>query len=95
MKKILVLSVVLVVIFLVSGSALAWGRPYYRGGFGFGISIGPPVIAAPPYYGGYYAPNSYYGPGYYNGYRPWVAGHWERRWTPYGWQRYWVPGYWR
>jgi hypothetical protein len=99
MKKLLVISLILLGIFLSSGSALAWRGPYYgHGHFGF-IIPPPPIWLAPPpvYYRGYYPPPSYYGPDYYyNGpSRYWVPGHWESRWTPYGWQRVWIPGYWQ
>lgn len=90
MKKLMILSLVLLIVFMITGPAWAW---HHRG---FGVFIGPPVVLAPPvYYGGYYAPYSYYGPGYYYGPRVWIPGHWEQRWTPYGWQRFWLPGYWR
>ena len=93
MKKILMISLILIGIFLSSGSAFAW-----HGGFGhFGVFIAPPpVFVGPPavYYRGYYPP--YYGPDYYSGpSRYWVPGHWDSRWTPYGWQRACVPGYWQ
>jgi len=95
MKKLLIISLILLGIFsgifLSSGSAFAWHRGH------FGVFIGPPrVWVGPPavYYRGYYPP--YYGPDYYSGpSRYWVPGHWESRWTPYGWQRFWVPGYWQ
>jgi len=93
MKKLLMISLIVIGIFLSSGSAFAWHH-----GFGhFGVFIAPPpVFVGPPavYYRGYYPP--YYGPGYYSGpSRYWVPGHWGSRWTPYGWQRAWVPGYWQ
>jgi hypothetical protein len=96
MKKFIMVSLILLAIFLSSGSALAW-----HSGFGrFGIFIAPPPlwVAPPPvYYRGYYPPLSYYGPDYYyNGpYRSWVPGHWESQRTPYGWERVWIPGYWQ
>ena len=88
MKKIIMISVLLLTIFLSSGSALAWHRGH------FGIFVAPPPLwVGPP---AYYSPPAYYGPGYYysSPYRVWVPGHWERRWTPYGWERAWIPGYW-
>ena len=93
MKKILIMSIVLVTLLLSFGTASAhW---YHRFYFGFALpplsiwAPPPPVVAPPPYpyYHGY-------GPGYY-GYRVWVPGYWEQTWTPYGWRRTWVPGYWR
>ncbi len=99
MKKLLMITLIILAIFLSSGSASAWYRPY--GGFGhFGVFIAPPPIwVAPPpiYYRGYYSPPSYYGPDYYYNapYRGWVPGHWENRRTPYGWERAWIPGYWQ
>lgn len=98
MKKIIMISLILLAIFLSSESALAW-RGHYRGHGHFGVFIAPPVFVAPPpfYYRGYYPPPGYYGPDYYyrEPYRDWVPGHWEERWTPYGWERVWIPGYWR
>ncbi len=96
MKKLLVICLMMVGIFvgifLSSGStAFAW----HGGHFGAFIAP-PPLLAGPPalYYRGYYPP--YYGPGYYGGpSRYWVPGHWENRWTAYGWQRVWAPGYWQ
>ena len=97
MRKFLIISIVLITIFLVTGAASAWYRPHRHHHYGFGVFIGPPVIWAPPLYYRYpYYPD--YSPpyGYYNyGYRVWVPGHWEERWTPYGWERVWIPGYWR
>jgi hypothetical protein len=97
MKKLIVISLILLAIFLSSGSAFAWYRPYHSH---FGVVIAPPPIwVAPPavYYRGYYPPPIYYGPDYYYSepHREWVPGHWEERWTPYGWERVWIPGYWR
>jgi hypothetical protein len=97
MKKLIMISLILLAIFLSSGSALAWHRHFH--GYGhFGIFIAPPPLWIPPppaiYYRGYYPPPAYYGP-YYEPYRAWVPGHWEERQTPYGWERIWVPGYWR
>jgi len=98
MKKIIMISLILLAIFLSSESALAW-RGHHRGHGRFGVFIAPPVWIAPPpvYYRGYYPPSSYYGPDYYyrEPYRDWVPGHWEERWTPYGWERVWIPGYWQ
>ena len=96
MKKLLVISLIVLGlgIFHSSGSAFAWHR-----GFGpFGISIAPPPLwAGPPaLYPRYYGPGYYSSPGYYSGpTRYWVPGRWESRWTAYGWQRVWVPGYWQ
>lgn len=98
MKKLIMISLILLVIFLNSGSALAWRGHYHRH---FGIIISPPPIwiAPPPiYFRGYYPPPyGYYGPNYYYDYpyRVWVPGHWEERWTSYGWEKVWIPGYWR
>jgi hypothetical protein len=94
MKKIIMISLILLTIFLLSGSASAW-RGHHRGHFGIFI-VPPPIwVASPPvYYRGYYPPPSYYPPDYYETYRVWVPGHWVERWTPYGWQRVWIPGYW-
>ena len=90
MKKLLILGVVLVIVFLSVGSALAWrGHP----GGHFGIFIGPPVFFFPPppiYPRYYYPPDYYYDPGY----RVWVPGYWDYSETPYGWQRIWIPGHW-
>ena len=98
MKKLLMISLILLAIFLSSESALAW-RGHHRGHGRFGVFIAPPVLIAPPpiYYRGYYPPPGYYGPDYYyrEPYRDWVPGHWEERWTPYGWERIWIPGYWQ
>ena len=94
MKKFIMISLVLLVIFLTSGSALAWHR-HHRGHFGIFIAPPPIWIAPPPvYYRGYYPPPGYYPPDYYEPYRVWVPGHWEERGTPYGWERIWIPGYW-
>jgi hypothetical protein len=100
MKKFLTVSLVGVIFLMTAGTASAhWG-----GRYGFGVSIGPPIVVpAPPppvYYRGYYPPPYYYGPGYYGpGYygpsnRTWVPGRWEWRMGPYGWERAWIPGYW-
>jgi hypothetical protein len=93
MKKFIMISVLLLTIFLSSGSALAW----HRGHFGIFIAP-PPVWVGPPgfYYRGYYPQPSYYGPDYYyhEPYRVWVPGHWEGRRTPFGRERTWIPGYW-
>lgn len=94
MKKLIMISLILLIIFLISGSALAWYR-YPHGRFGIFISP-PPIWRGPPavIYRGYYPPPYYYSPDYYNPYRVWVPGHWEERWTPNGWERVWIPGYW-
>lgn len=91
MKKVLILSVILLSVLATVGIASA----HWRFGFG-GAFIAPPVVVAPPYahYRPYYPPDDYYGYGYPGyGYRRWVPGHWEQRWTPYGWKRVWIPGY--
>ena len=65
-KPILIMTgLILLTLFLSSGSALARHRGYF-GGF----IAPPPFWAGPPavYYGGYYPPPGYYGPGYYSGY---------------------------
>jgi len=96
MKKILLLSTLLLVFCLTTGIASA------RVFCGFGLPlppvvIGPPVITAPPpaYY--YPYPYAYYGPDYYGyyGYRVWVPGYWGSIWTNHGWGRAWHPGHWR
>ena len=99
MKKLIMISLILLAIFLLSESAFAW-RDHYRGHGHFGGFIAPPPIwVAPPpvYFRGYYPSPSYYGSDYYynDPYRAWVPGHWENRWTPYGWERAWIPGYWQ
>jgi hypothetical protein len=88
MKRLLVVGLILVVMFLAVGKASAHGR------FGFFFPFPPLVIAPSPpayYYPGYYPPPY----PYYRNYRAWVPGHWDWRWTGYGWQRVWIPGYWR
>jgi len=93
MKKILLLSTLLLVFFLTTGIASAWVS------FGFGLPvppvvIGPPVVTAPP--PAYYPyPYPYYGPGYYGyyGYRAWVPGYWGGGWTNHGWGRVWHRGH--
>ncbi len=96
MKKIIMISLILLVIFLSSGSAFAH-RIHFRGWIGPHIFLPPPpIVFSPPgvYFRGYYPPPAYYEP-YYEPHRVWVPGHWEERQTPYGWERVWVPGYWR
>jgi hypothetical protein len=95
MKKILMVGVVLLIIFLVAGPALAWrghSRGHFRGRSHFGIFIGPPVffVPPPPVYHRYYYPRDYY----YPGDRVWVPGYWDYRETPFGWERVWIPGHW-
>ncbi len=86
MKKIIMISLVLVAIFLLSGQAFAWHRGH------FGVFVGPPLWVGPP---AFYSPGYDPPPVYYSSpYRVWMRGHWESRWTPYGWQRAWIPGYW-
>ena len=99
MKKIIMITLIIMAIFLSSGSAFAWRGHFHSR---FGIFFAPPPLLLPPppviYYRGYYPAPRYYGPPdyYYNDpYRVWAPGHWEKRWTPYGWQRFWTPGYWR
>ncbi len=96
MKKLIMISLILLTLFLLSGSALAW-RGHHGGHFGVFIAP-PPIWVGPPayYYPRYYSPPSYYGPDYYYGpSRAWVPGHWEDRWAPHGWERVWIPGYWQ
>ena len=90
MKKIIMISLILLTIFLLSGSASAW-HGHHRGHFGIFFAP-PPIWVAPPpvYYRGYYPGPDYY----YEPYRVWIPGHWEERWTPNGWQNVWIPGYW-
>lgn len=79
MKKLIMISLILLAIFLTSGSALAQYRHHYSH---FGIFIGPPTIwigppaiihreyYPPPYYPPpYYPPPYYYPPDYYDPYR--------------------------
>jgi len=83
MKRILLLSTLLLVFFLTTGTSSAWVS------FHFGVPVppvvvGPPVVTAPPpaYYPYAYGyPYPYYGPGYYGyyGYRAWVPGSLGRR----------------
>jgi len=85
MKKILLLSALLLVFALTTGTASA------RVFIGFGppwppVVVGPPVVTAPP--PAYYPyPYAYYGPGFY-GYRAWFPGYWG------GWGRAWHRGHW-
>jgi hypothetical protein len=92
MKKIIMIGLILLTIFLSSGSALAW----HRGNFGIFVTPPPFWVGPPAFYNpGYYPPPSYYGPHYY--YAPsrvWIPGYWENRRTPSGWVRAWIPGYW-
>ena len=92
MKKLIMISLILLTIVLSSGSALAW----HRGHFGIFVApppfwVGPPAFYNPGYYPppGYYARNYYYAPS-----RVWIPGYWENRWTPSGRVRAWIPGYW-
>ena len=66
MKKLIMISLILLTIFLSSGSALAWRG--HRGHFGVFVAP-PPFWVGPPafYYPGYYPPPGYYGPDYYYG----------------------------
>ncbi|MBS0641978.1 MAG: hypothetical protein U1E70_00245 [Acetobacteraceae bacterium] len=67
---------------------------WWRGGVGYGVVIGPPVVVAPPP-PVYVAPPVVYAapppvvyaqPRYYAPRPVWVPGHWRRG--------YWVPGHW-
>lgn len=90
MKKVLLVSSVLLVFFLTAGIASA--RVFFGFGFFPPVVIGPPVIAVPP--PAYYPyPYGYHSPGYY-GYRVWVPGYWDNIWTERGWERAWHPGHW-
>ncbi len=91
MKKILLITLVLAVFFVMTGVASA--SPHWRGGFGFGLNVAPPPAYYYPGPGYYYPPPAYHYPGYTN--RTWIPGYWERRWGPYGWERVWVPGHWQ
>ena len=74
MKKVLMIGMVLLIILLAAGPALAW-RGHHGGHSHFGVFIGPPVIFVPPppaFYRYYYPPD-YYDPGY----RVWVPGYWD------------------
>ena len=91
MKKILLISMLLAVLFLTTGTASAWVS------FGFRLPgppvvVGPPVVtvAPPPYYPYPYA-YPYYG---YYGYRTWVPGYWGGGWVGHGWGRAWHGGHW-
>jgi hypothetical protein len=96
-KLIIMMTLILLTVFLSSGSALAW-RGHSRGHGHFGIFIAPPPIwIGPPaiIYRGYYPPPYHYPPNYYEPDRVWVPGHWEERQGPYGWEKVWIPGYWQ
>ena len=105
MKKLLILGMVFLILFLAVGPASAWTRQGYRYGHHphgrshFGVFIGPPVIFVPPpppvryYYDRSYPPDDY-NDYYEQDDRVWVQGHLEYMETPYGWKRVWVPGYW-
>jgi hypothetical protein len=77
MKKFLMISVLLLVIVMVAGSASAWMKVHPGHGWGkiyhphprFGAAVAPRAVWAPPvywappiYYGPYYPPYVYYGP---------------------------------
>lgn len=98
MKKILVISLTLLVILLTTGVASAWHRHHFshRHHSHFGVFIGSPfvLIGPPVYHRPYYPYYRAYPPEGY-GYQVWVPGYWEERWTPHGWEKVWVPGYWR
>lgn len=94
MKKVILVSLILLTVIILSGPAFAW-HGHFRGHFGVFLApspfwVGPPAV----YYPGYYPPPVDYGPDYYGPYRVWIPGHWENRWTPSGWQRAWIRGYW-
>lgn len=97
MKKLIIIGLILLTVFLFGGSALAQHR--HSGGHGHvGIVISPPPIwIGPPaiIYRGYYPPPYHYPPNYYEPYRVWVPGHWEEIWGPTGWEKVWISGYWR
>ncbi len=92
MKKVLLISALLLVFFVTAGTASA-----HRAFFGFGffppVIVAPPpaVVVSPPAY--YPYPYDYYGPGYH-GYRVWMPGYWDTIWTDRGWERVWIPGHW-
>ena len=97
MKKLVILGIVFLILFLAVGSASA-RRGHPRGHSHFGFFIGPPVIFVPPpppvryYYDRSYPPDDYYD--YYErGDRVWVPGYWEYRSGPYGRERVWIPGH--
>ena len=102
-KLIIMMTLILLTVFLLSGSAFAQrghfrGPSHSRGHGHFGIFIAPPPIwIGPPaiIYRGYYPPPYQYPPNYYEPDRVWVPGHWEERWAPYGWEKVWIPGYWQ
>jgi hypothetical protein len=76
MKKILMISMVLLIILLAAGPTSAWrGHPW--GHSHFGVFFGPPVfyVSPPRVYPRYYS-RYYYPPGYYYpGDRVWVPGY--------------------
>lgn len=78
MKKLIMISLILLVIFLTSGSALAQYRHqhnrHYHSHFGIFISP-PPIWIGPPaiIYSEYYPPPYYYPPDYYDPYRTRLA----------------------
>ena len=95
MKKILLLSTLLLVLFLSTGISSAWVS------FHFGVPVppvvvGPPVVAPPPPAYPYPYGYPYYGPGYYGYYGPrvWVPGYWGWGWTNHRWGRVWHGGHW-
>jgi hypothetical protein len=93
-KRLVVMGMALLTLFILSGSVSAsdrysWGGHGRWGGdhrsyFGFGLFVGPPAV--------YYAPPSYYYP---PPHRVWVPGYWDWRWSGHGRARIWIPGYWR
>ena len=94
MKKMILMSALLLVFFLTGGIASA-----HRVFFGFRfippVIVAPsPAIVVPPSPPAYYPyPYDYYGPNY-NGYRAWMPGYWDTIWTNRGWERVWIPGHW-
>jgi hypothetical protein len=92
MKKIILMSAVLLVFFLTTGIASAH-RVFFGFGFFPSVIVAPPpaIVVPPPAY--YPYPYDYYSPGYY-GYRVWVPGYWDTIWADRGWKRVWHPGHW-
>ena len=102
MKKILVVSIIFLTIFVVAGSASAWWvvRPHvhlHRFGVILGSPLfwGPLVLPPPVYYVPNNPPPAYSEPGC-SGHWVWIQDRWEERRTPQGGiEQAWVPGYWR
>ena len=90
MKKILILSVVLVTILLATGLTAGVASAHWWNHVSFGVFLPqPPAVLAPPVV----VSPGYPAYGYY-GYTVWVPGYWQSRLTPYGWTRVWIPGHW-